>query len=73
MAIMGKPSTPAGVAMLKALGLPVDRCLSLDIGFHPDSVVEVTVRYAPDEGQLEDVVQAMRGYMLALSPANHDG
>lgn len=70
MAVLGDPSKSAGVAVLRALGLPTDDCLSLHISFMPDSLVQVTVAYAPNRDQVEAVVQTMKGYMVALTPCD---
>lgn len=65
---MGDPGKKAGVAMLKALGLPVERCATLDVAFRPNSLVEVKVCYHPTEEQAELLAQTLRGYLVALFP-----
>lgn len=70
MATMGDPAKPAGVAVLEALGLPTEKCLGLTVEFRPNSLVEVVVRYAPDQDQVEAAAQVLRGYMVALTPTD---
>lgn len=68
MAAMGCPSRAAGVAVLRALGLREDKCLSLTVTFNPNDLVRVEVTYAPDEEDVEAAAQALSGYMVALKP-----
>lgn len=69
-ACMGDPAKPAGVAVLEALGLPSSGCTSLVVRFEPDNAVKVEVSYLPSQDQVEAAAQILRGYMVALTPAD---
>jgi hypothetical protein len=63
---MATLSRNIGLAALEALGLPKEKCLSLTLEFEPDTIVVATVKYAPDLGPLESVVEMVR----KLKPAD---
>lgn len=66
-----------GSEALKALGLSVERCLSLTIEFVPGDIVRATAVYAPDVEQVDgmlDVVRTMelRAPEVKAGEGNHE-
>lgn len=60
MAIMGDPKSPIGLRALEALGLPAEKCCSLEVRFLPNSVVTAVATYYPDADCAEKLVRVLQ-------------
>ena len=49
-----------GCQVLEALGLPIERCLSLAIDFEGGNVLKATAVYMPDEGAVQGMAEVIR-------------
>jgi len=56
MAVMTKSIGPM---VLKALGLPTERCYSLTLTFEPNELVKATAVYLPERQEIETVVMLL--------------
>lgn len=48
------------IALITAMGLPIDRCVGVDMNVKWDSVVEVTATYTVTADELEQAAKAIK-------------